>query len=61
MWWRLCWSVTLALFSDSQLTHCTFSCTITVVLTVAVTVLAAAESILHMHMEYLQQDLCMHV
>jgi hypothetical protein len=49
----------VALFLDSQLTHCAFFCVMTVVLTMAVAVLAAAESILHMFMEYLQQDLCM--
>lgn len=49
----------MALFLDSQLTHCTFSCMITRVLTVALAMLAVDESILHMYVEYLQQDLCM--
>jgi hypothetical protein len=61
MWWKLCWTVTVALFSNSQLTLYAFSCMIAVVLTMAVSVLAAAESILHMHVEYLQQGLCMRV
>jgi len=51
----------VALFSNSQLTLYAFSCMIAVVLTMAVSVLAAAESILHMHVEYLQQGLCMRV